>query len=163
VAANCGDSRAVLCLDGGKPVPLSSDHKPDRPDELARIEAAGGRVIFWEGAGVLGVLPMSDAIGDGYLKPFVTAIPEVTVTDTDECLIASWIRGRSSPCRRSGEPASLSCKTCWLCKQSRVADAGTCKARLFNLWLMQVARANPWTCPLAPWLFLEGRSSWLLY
>ncbi|KAM0847293.1 hypothetical protein ACQ4PT_055112 [Festuca glaucescens] len=90
VVANCGDSRAVLCRDGGKPVPLSSDHKPDRPDELARIEAAGGRVIFWEGARVLGVLAMSRAIGDGYLKPFVTAIPEVTVTertDGDECLI----------------------------------------------------------------------------
>ncbi|XP_051186782.1 probable protein phosphatase 2C 68 [Lolium perenne] len=90
ILANCGDSRAVLCRDGGKPVPLSSDHKPDRPDELARIEAAGGRVIFWEGARVLGVLAMSRAIGDGYLKPFVNAIPEVTVTersDGDECLI----------------------------------------------------------------------------
>uniref|UniRef100_A0ACD5XRI1 Uncharacterized protein n=1 Tax=Avena sativa TaxID=4498 RepID=A0ACD5XRI1_AVESA len=89
VVANCGDSRAVLCRDG-KPVPLSSDHKPDRPDELERIEAAGGRVIFWEGARVLGVLAMSRAIGDGYLKPYVTAIPEVTVTereDGDECLI----------------------------------------------------------------------------
>ncbi|KAM0843266.1 hypothetical protein ACQ4PT_057820 [Festuca glaucescens] len=89
VVANCGDSRAVLCR-GGKPVPLSSDHKPDRPDELERIEAAGGRVIFWEGARVLGVLAMSRAIGDAYLKPFVTPIPEVTVTDRadgDECLI----------------------------------------------------------------------------
>ena len=89
LVANCGDSRAVLCRDGA-PVVLSSDHKPDRPDELERIEAAGGRVIFWEGARVLGVLAMSRAIGDGYLKPFVTAVPEVTVTDRaagDECLI----------------------------------------------------------------------------
>ncbi|EER96576.1 hypothetical protein BDA96_02G180800 [Sorghum bicolor] len=92
VVANCGDSRAVLCRggDGAPPVPLSSDHKPDRPDELARIEAAGGRVIFWEGARVLGVLAMSRAIGDGYLKPYVSSVPEVTVTDRsdgDECLI----------------------------------------------------------------------------
>ncbi|XP_003577991.1 probable protein phosphatase 2C 68 [Brachypodium distachyon] len=89
VVSNCGDSRAVLCRDGA-PVPLSSDHKPDRPDELERIESAGGRVIFWEGARVLGVLAMSRAIGDGYLKPFVSAVPEVTVTerlDGDECLI----------------------------------------------------------------------------
>lgn len=89
VVANCGDSRAVLCRDGA-PVPLTSDHKPDRPDELERIEEAGGRVIFWEGARVLGVLAMSRAIGDGYLKPFVSAVPEVTVTDRadgDECLI----------------------------------------------------------------------------
>ncbi|WOL00705.1 hypothetical protein Cni_G09418 [Canna indica] len=89
VVANCGDSRAVICR-GGAAVPLSSDHKPDRPDELNRIEAAGGRVIYWEGARVLGVLAMSRAIGDGYLKPYVTAEPEVTVTERreeDELLI----------------------------------------------------------------------------
>ncbi|XP_062181389.1 probable protein phosphatase 2C 49 [Phragmites australis] len=89
VIANAGDSRAVLSR-AGVPVPLSVDHKPDRPDELERIREAGGRVIYWEGARVLGVLAMSRAIGDGYLKPFVTAEPEVTVTersDDDECLI----------------------------------------------------------------------------
>lgn len=89
VTANCGDSRAVLCR-GGKAVPLSSDHKPDRPDELLRIQAAGGRVIYWDGARVLGVLAMSRAIGDNYLKPYVCAEPEVTITertDADDCLI----------------------------------------------------------------------------
>ncbi|OEL35732.1 putative protein phosphatase 2C 9 [Dichanthelium oligosanthes] len=89
VVANAGDSRAVLSR-AGAPVPLSVDHKPDRPDELARIEAAGGRVIYWDGARVLGVLAMSRAIGDGYLKPFVSSEPEVTVTertDDEECLI----------------------------------------------------------------------------
>ncbi|CAM8919492.1 unnamed protein product [Rhodiola kirilowii] len=89
IVANCGDSRAVLCR-GGKAIPLSSDHKPDRPDELERIESAGGRVIYWEGARVLGVLAMSRAIGDNYLKPYVICEPEVTTTDRtaeDECLI----------------------------------------------------------------------------
>lgn len=89
IVANCGDSRAVLCRNG-KAVPLSSDHKPDRPDELNRIQAAGGRVIYWEGARVLGVLAMSRAIGDNYLKPYVSCEPEVTITDRspeDECLI----------------------------------------------------------------------------
>ncbi|KAE8688685.1 putative protein phosphatase 2C 24 [Hibiscus syriacus] len=89
VLANCGDSRAVLCRNG-KPVPLSSDHKPDRPDELNRIEEAGGRVIFWDGPRVLGVLAMSRAIGDNYLKPYVICEPEVTVaerTAEDEFLI----------------------------------------------------------------------------
>uniref|UniRef100_J3M7U3 protein-serine/threonine phosphatase n=1 Tax=Oryza brachyantha TaxID=4533 RepID=J3M7U3_ORYBR len=62
VVANSGDSRAVLCR-AGVPVPLSVDHKPDRPDELERIQAAGGRVIYWDGARVLGVLAMSRAIG----------------------------------------------------------------------------------------------------
>ncbi|XP_058787535.1 protein phosphatase 2C 37-like [Vicia villosa] len=89
VVSNCGDSRAVLCR-GGVAIPLSSDHKPDRPDELLRVEAAGGRVIFWDGPRVLGVLAMSRAIGDNYLKPYVISEPEVTVTERrveDECLI----------------------------------------------------------------------------
>ncbi|KAL6977388.1 Protein phosphatase 2C 37, variant 2 [Sarracenia purpurea var. burkii] len=62
VVSNCGDSRAVLCRKGVA-IPLSSDHKPDRPDELNRIQNAGGRVIYWEGPRVLGVLAMSRAIG----------------------------------------------------------------------------------------------------
>lgn len=89
VVANCGDSRAVLCRKG-KAIPLSRDHKPDRPDELSRIEAAGGRVIYWDGPRVLGVLAMSRAIGDEYLKPYVSCEPEVTIinrTPDDECLI----------------------------------------------------------------------------
>ncbi|XP_068328741.1 protein phosphatase 2C 37-like [Pyrus communis] len=89
VVSNCGDSRAVLCRSGAA-VPLSSDHKPDRPDELVRIEAAGGRVIYWDGARVLGVLAMSRAIGDNYLKPYVISEPDVMVTERtaeDECLI----------------------------------------------------------------------------
>lgn len=89
VISNCGDSRAVLCRNGVA-IPLSSDHKPDRPDELERIQNAGGRVIYWDGARVLGVLAMSRAIGDNYLKPFVIPDPEVTIVDRtaeDECLI----------------------------------------------------------------------------
>lgn len=89
VVSNCGDSRAVLCRNGVA-IPLSVDHKPDRPDELERIEEAGGRVIYWDGARVLGVLAMSRAIGDNYLKPYVIPEPEVTVTERtadDECLI----------------------------------------------------------------------------
>eukprot|EP01018_Ginkgo_biloba_P000467 Gb_30416 [translate_table: standard] len=89
VVANCGDSRAVLSR-GGKAIPLSVDHKPDHPEEMGRIEAAGGRVIFWNGYRVLGVLATSRSIGDRYLKPYVIAEPEITVSrraDDDECLI----------------------------------------------------------------------------
>ncbi|KAI4340362.1 hypothetical protein MLD38_025207 [Melastoma candidum] len=89
IVANCGDSRAVLSRKG-RAIPLSSDHKPDRPDELDRIHAAGGRVIYWDGPRVLGVLAMSRAIGDSYLKPYVSCEPEVTITDRtadDDCLI----------------------------------------------------------------------------
>ncbi|XVE58390.1 hypothetical protein DITRI_Ditri04bG0166000 [Diplodiscus trichospermus] len=62
VVANCGDSRAVLSK-GGVAVALSCDHKPDRSDELERVEAAGGRVINWNGHRVLGVLATSRSIG----------------------------------------------------------------------------------------------------
>ncbi|KAF5183822.1 phosphatase 2C [Thalictrum thalictroides] len=89
ILANCGDSRAVLSR-GGTAVPLSFDHKPDRPDELARIEAAGGRVIYLNGARVLGILAMSRALGDKYLKPVVISKPEISFTrrrSEDECLI----------------------------------------------------------------------------
>ncbi|XP_022737422.1 probable protein phosphatase 2C 51 [Durio zibethinus] len=89
VVANCGDSRAVLWRDGVATA-LSFDHKPDRPDELERVEAAGGRVVNWNGHRVLGVLATSRSIGDRYLKPFVICKPEVTVRqlmNRDEFLI----------------------------------------------------------------------------
>lgn len=38
--------------------------QPDRPDELQRIEAAGGRVIDWDGPRVNAILAMSRAIGE---------------------------------------------------------------------------------------------------
>ncbi|CAN1751205.1 Protein phosphatase 2C 51 [Linum perenne] len=71
VVGNCGDSRAVLCRKGVA-VPLSIDHKPDRPDELERIEAAGGRVINWNGPRVLGVLSTSRSIGTTFNSIIVT-------------------------------------------------------------------------------------------
>uniref|UniRef100_A0A1D1YM09 protein-serine/threonine phosphatase n=1 Tax=Anthurium amnicola TaxID=1678845 RepID=A0A1D1YM09_9ARAE len=89
IVANCGDSRAVLCR-GKQPMPLSVDHKPDREDEYARIEAAGGKVIQWNGHRVFGVLAMSRSIGDRYLKPWIIPEPEVTCIPRmkeDECLI----------------------------------------------------------------------------
>ncbi|XWS61305.1 hypothetical protein CRYUN_Cryun07bG0114700 [Craigia yunnanensis] len=89
VVANCGDSRAVLSK-SGVAVALSCDHKPDRTDEMERVEAAGGRVINWNGLRVLGVLATSRSIGDQFLKPFVICKPEVTVrelTNRDEFMI----------------------------------------------------------------------------
>ncbi|KAL2524955.1 putative protein phosphatase 2C 24 [Abeliophyllum distichum] len=89
VVANCGDSRAVLCS-GGVPVPLSSDHKPDRPDEKERVEAARGNIINWNGWRVEGVLATSRCLGNHYLKPYVTPDPEVTIykrKESDDFLI----------------------------------------------------------------------------
>ncbi|GAV56969.1 PP2C domain-containing protein [Cephalotus follicularis] len=89
IVANCGDSRAVLCR-GKEPIALSVDHKPNRDDEYARIEAAGGKVIQWNGHRVFGVLAMSRSIGDRYLKPWIIPEPEVMFVPRvkeDECLI----------------------------------------------------------------------------
>ncbi|KAL0908103.1 hypothetical protein M5K25_022574 [Dendrobium thyrsiflorum] len=58
--------------------------QPNRPDELERVEAAGGRVINWDGYRILGVLSTSRSIGDYYLKPYVTAEPEITMTERNE-------------------------------------------------------------------------------
>ncbi|KAD2021892.1 hypothetical protein E3N88_42002 [Mikania micrantha] len=87
--ANCGDSRAVLSRDGAT-MPLSSDHKPDRHDELERIERSGGAVIDWNGQRVMGVLATSRSIGDRQFYPYIIAKPEVTVNkreDEDEFII----------------------------------------------------------------------------
>jgi protein phosphatase 1L len=88
--ANAGDSRALLIQRGGKFEPLSSDHKPNRPDETQRIKAAGGNIYFNGVWRVSGILAVSRAIGDRLLKPYVTARPEVTtwnVSKDDEILI----------------------------------------------------------------------------
>ncbi|KAJ9550537.1 hypothetical protein OSB04_014582 [Centaurea solstitialis] len=89
IVSNCGDSRSVLCR-GKEAMALSVDHKPNREDEYARIEAAGGKVIQWNGHRVFGVLAMSRSIGDRYLKPWIIPDPEVTFiprAKEDECLI----------------------------------------------------------------------------
>ncbi|XP_022721464.1 probable protein phosphatase 2C 6 isoform X2 [Durio zibethinus] len=89
IAANCGDSRAVLCR-GTQAIPLTADHKLDREDELERITSSGGRILNWGCLRVEGVLSMSRAIGDHDLKPWVISVPEVTFltrTEEDECLI----------------------------------------------------------------------------
>ena len=114
LTANVGDSRAVLC---GAPNPrrgfgssalqnesavqfldLSSDHKPDRPDERARIERTGVGCVerardgfFWfagphrvwlKSTPRSGGLAVSRAFGDTRLaRAGVTPTPEITVTD----------------------------------------------------------------------------------
>ncbi|OAY53177.1 protein phosphatase 2C 16 [Manihot esculenta] len=89
IVANCGDSRAVLYR-GKESIALSVDHKPNREDEYARIEASGGKVIQWNGHRVFGVLAMSRSIGDRYLKPWIIPEPEIMFIPRardDECLI----------------------------------------------------------------------------
>jgi len=76
LAANAGDVRIVIG-DGPEAISLTVDHKPDLPDERARIEALGGRVVSYDVPRVQGLLSMSRSLGDALLKPFVTAEPRI--------------------------------------------------------------------------------------
>jgi len=81
ICANCGDSRAVLAR-GGEAVPLSEDHSTTRKDEIERVLQAGGRILNNAGARVMGVLSMTRAIGDTWLRRF-GVIPEPDVVALD--------------------------------------------------------------------------------
>ncbi|KAF5454979.1 hypothetical protein F2P56_024603 [Juglans regia] len=86
--ANVGDSKALLCTENIQSgnltanlsaIELTEDHHPDRDDERARIQAAGGSIIGLGVPRVNGILAVSRSIGDVYLKRYgVTAVPEVT-------------------------------------------------------------------------------------
>lgn len=62
--ANAGDSRSVLCK-RGQSYAMSIDHKPKLPNEIKRIEKAGG----WVSEGrVLGNINLTRGLGDSEYK-----------------------------------------------------------------------------------------------
>ena len=71
--AHVGDSRAVLCH-AERPVRLTEDHKPNQPEESARIVAAGGHVTTPYARGtenvprLNGLLSVSRALGNAPIK-----------------------------------------------------------------------------------------------
>ena len=75
--AHVGDSRGVLCR-AGYAVAITEDHKPDLEAEKARIEALGGFVSFIGCWRAMGILAMSRAIGDLFLKPYGAARPSMS-------------------------------------------------------------------------------------
>jgi len=107
ICSNLGDSRAVLCCGGARPenlqmkaLPLSTDHKPDLPEEKERIQRAGGIVKsnkrIKSAFDNKGSLSVSRALGDFNYKEYhpinkeetgmqvacrvqVTPVPECTV------------------------------------------------------------------------------------
>jgi serine/threonine protein phosphatase PrpC len=76
MAANTGDSRAIIGTEEGVVV-LTRDHKPDDEPELSRIEALGGTVVNFDVPRVEGILAISRALGDTCLKPYVTPEPRI--------------------------------------------------------------------------------------
>ena len=85
--ANVGDARIVLCRNG-KATRLSYDHKGSDENEGKRISNAGGLILNNR---VNGVLAVTRALGDAYMKELVTGHPYTTETviqpDIDEFLI----------------------------------------------------------------------------
>ena len=85
--ANVGDARIVLCR-SGKALRLSYDHKGSDENEGRRITSAGGLILNNR---VNGVLAVTRALGDAYMKDLVTGHPYTTETviqpDVDEFLI----------------------------------------------------------------------------
>ena len=94
ISINCGDSRAILITKKQNIIPLSRDHKPELPEEKARIEASGGRVDKIYGMGPFRVwfknedypgLAMSRSIGDKLAhKVGVSDIPEIKEFNIDD-------------------------------------------------------------------------------
>ena len=70
-AANAGDARVVVGHQG-LATRLTHDHRSDDPDEVERIERAGG--FLFKGR-VLGVLAVTRSLGDHCMKEYVIANP----------------------------------------------------------------------------------------
>lgn len=84
--ANVGDLRIVLCR-GGRLYRLTYDHKASDQSEVARVRDLGGLVLKNR---VNGVLAVTRALGDAYIKTLVTGKPFTTsteITREDEFLI----------------------------------------------------------------------------
>ncbi|KAI0429949.1 phosphatase 2C-like domain-containing protein [Xylaria sp. FL1042] len=85
--ANVGDARIILCR-AGKALRLSYDHKGSDENEGKRIANAGGLILNNR---VNGVLAVTRALGDSYMKELVTGHPYTTETviqpEVDEFII----------------------------------------------------------------------------
>ncbi|KAJ5050562.1 uncharacterized protein L3040_002439 [Drepanopeziza brunnea f. sp. 'multigermtubi'] len=85
--ANVGDARIILCRNG-KALRLSYDHKGSDENEGKRVANAGGLILNNR---VNGVLAVTRALGDSYMKDLVTGHPYTTETviqpDLDEFII----------------------------------------------------------------------------
>ncbi|KAI9766331.1 MAG: Protein phosphatase 2C 1 [Geoglossum simile] len=85
--ANVGDARIVLCRNG-KALRLSYDHKGSDENEGKRVTNAGGLILNNR---VNGVLAVTRALGDSYMKDLVIGHPYTTETviqpEIDEFII----------------------------------------------------------------------------
>lgn len=97
--ANVGDARIVLCRNG-RALRLSYDHKGSDENEGRRVASAGGLILNNR---VNGVLAVTRALGDAYMKDLVTGHPYTTETviqaDQDEFMILACDGVSNALCR----------------------------------------------------------------
>lgn len=86
--ANCGDARIVLCRNG-EAKRMTIDHKGTDPDEVKRIQDAGGLVVLNR---VSGILAVTRSLGDLKMKEYVIGDPyceSVELEPTDQFLVVA--------------------------------------------------------------------------
>jgi serine/threonine protein phosphatase PrpC len=75
---NLGDCRTTIVYTNGKCKQITTDHKPDDPNERKRIEQMGGEIYQdTEGTIRIGDLSLSRAFGDGDNAPYISQKPDV--------------------------------------------------------------------------------------
>lgn len=112
--ANAGDSRTVMC-ERGMAIDLSKDHKPDLPEERARIIRAGGDVID---SRVNGMLALSRAIGDFDYKPIAPPKDAQHSWFMQNHMVTSYPDVQVKPLHKDVEFLVLACDGIWDCKTS---------------------------------------------
>jgi serine/threonine protein phosphatase PrpC len=110
ISANVGDARIVLGSNSSNiakstttAIRLSRDHRADDPEEVMRIEGAGG---FCLKGRVVGVLAVSRSLGDFGLKRYVIAEPYIRVHSYSESPSSSLVPS-------SDEFVILACDGLW--------------------------------------------------
>ena len=144
--ANVGDARIVLCRNG-KALRLSYDHKGMDENEGRRISKAGGLILNNR---VNGVLAVTRALGDSYLKDLVTGHPYTTETviqpDQDEFLILACdgvsrtlrLTWKTLTCTSYGTSAQIK-------KPSTLCDKFKTRNKPPRCWSIMHLRASPRT------------------
>jgi protein phosphatase len=75
---NLGDSRLTIVYSNNTSKQVTTDHKPDDPNEKARLEKMGGE-IYKDSESIfrIGDLSLSRAFGDGDNAPYISQKPDI--------------------------------------------------------------------------------------
>ena len=147
LVANLGDSRCVMVRNDGSAQALSTDHKPNRPEERARIQARHSpdwtgpdwTGLGWAGLGWAGL----DWTGLDWTGLDWTGL-DCTRLDSDFCCQVAW---KALTCRASGATWLTSCPRAWTTTtatrasrpEARLARAASFSIGMAGRFLVQMA------------------------